>query len=145
MSTQSVTNNGQQAKINTDRSKVFLWNRRSAKGQITNGTGAPITILEGTVMGRIGATNLLVAFTSAAVDGSQHPIGVLMTDYTIAAGATADVFICDAGDVAAEKLLFQGADTLETVISGRRVKDLLQMNAPGLKLVYSTELTNFDN
>jgi len=145
MSSQSVAlNNGQQAIINTDLSKIFLWNRRSAKGNIANATGAPVTVLEGTVMGRIGATDKLTPFTSAAVDGSQHPIGVLCETYVVPANSNIDVYICDGGDVAAEKLLFQGADTLETVISARRVKDLIVLNTD-LKLVYSTEMTAYDN
>lgn len=146
MSTQTVvTNTGNQAIINTNTAKVFLWNRRSEKGQITNGTGGTVNYPEGTVMGRISASGKFAPFASAAVDGTQHPIGVLIDSYAIIAADTQDVFICVAGDVAEEKLIFQGGDTLETVISGQRVRDILQGKSVGIKLVKATEMTTTDN
>lgn len=146
MSSQTVVlNTGSQAIVNTDTSKVFLWNRRSEKGQITNGTGGTVNYPEGTVMGRISASGLYAPFASAAVDGTQHPIGVLIKSYAIVAADTQDVFICVSGDVAAEKLIFQGADTLNTVISGQRVRDILQGKSVGIKLVFATEMTATDN
>lgn len=147
MSTQTVAlNSGNQAIINTNTAKVFLWNRRSEKGQITNGTGATVNFPEGTVLGRISATGKLAVFASAAVDGTQHPIGVLIGDYAIVAADTQDVFMCVAGDVVAEKLIFQGADTLDTVISGQRVRDIIQGKSVGIKLIFgSAELTGVDN
>lgn len=145
MSKQTVAeNNGTQAIIHTDRSKVFLWNRRSAKGQIQNSDlYDPITIPEGTVLGRISATGLLTPFTSGASNGSQFPVGVLIGDRTIQEGETQDVHFCDDGDVAAEKLIFQGSDTLDTVVSGQRVRDRLKMM--GVKVIESTEMTATDN
>lgn len=145
MSTQIITSGPSQLKVNTDRSKVFLWNRRSEKGQITNGTGGTVNYPEGTVMGRISASGKFAPFASGAVDGTQHPIGVLIESYAIVAADTQDVFISVSGDVAEEKLIFQGADTLETVISGQRVRDILQGKSVGIKLVKSTEMTNYDN
>lgn len=130
--------------VNTDTSNVFLWNRRSQKGQINNGTSYdPKVYPEGTVLGRISSSGLLTPFTSGASDGSQYPIGILVSDYTIAEGATASVYMCDDGDVAAEKLIFQGSDTLETVVSGQRVKDRLK--AAGVKVIFSKEMTGYDN
>jgi len=145
MSTQSVVlNNGQQAIITTDLSKVFLWNRRSQPGQINNADlYDPVTHPEGTVMGRVSSSGLLVPFTSGASNGSQFPVGVLIGGVTIEEGDTANVFICDDGDVAAEKLIFQGSDTLETVVSSRRVKDWLKLM--GVKVITSTEMTADDN
>ena len=145
MSTQTVAlNNGTQAIIHTDRSKVFLWNRRSQPGQIQNSDlYDPITIPEGTVLGRISASGLLTPFTSGASNGSQFPIGILIGDRTIEEGTAQDVFFMDDGDVAAEKLIFQGSDTLETVVSSRRVKDWLK--SYGVKFIEATEMTRTDN
>lgn len=145
MPTQTIitTANGQALQVNTTLAKVFLWNRRSQAGQITNGGGAPVSYPEGTVMGRIASTGKLVPFTSAAADGSGIPIGVLIDSYTVGAGLSQNVFICDDGDVAAEQLKFQGADTLETVVALRRVKDHLK--SAGVKVIYSTEMTAHDS
>lgn len=146
MSLQTVVlNNGTQAIINTDTSKVFLWNRRSKPGQIQNSDlYDPVTHPEGTVLGRISATGLLTPFTSGASNGSQFPIGVLIGDRTIQEGVTQDVFFCDDGDVDADKLIFQGSDDLSTVVSGRQVRDWLKL--AGVKVIEgSTELTTTDN
>lgn len=144
MSSQNVAlNTGQQAIIHTDTSKTFLWNRRSQPGQITNGGDYAELYLEGTVMGRISATGLFTPFTSGASDGSQWPIGVLVEDHTIEDGDTHNVFICDDGDVAAEKLVFDGTDDLDTVVDGRQVRDWLK--SAGIKVITSTEMTATDN
>lgn len=145
MSAITVTVTGQSAVANTDRSNIFLNGIRTAKGNIANATGSAVTVLEGTVMGRIGSTDKLTPFTSGANDGSQHPIGILADTYIIPASSSLDVFMVNGGDVAADKLLFQGADSLETIISSRRVKDLLRTNGMALQLISSTELTKFDN
>lgn len=141
-----VFNNGQQAIINTSTPQIFLWNKRSEQGQMNNGTYDPITYPAGTVLGRVSATGLLKPLASAAVDGSQFPVGVLMSGYTVEEGETRDVFMCVAGDVAAEQLIFQGSDTLNTVISGRRLRDRIQADTVGIKLVFATEMSGpYDN
>lgn len=145
MSSQTVPlNTGQQMIVHTDLSKTFLWNRRSQPGQINNSDlYDPVTIPEGTVMGRISATGLLTPFTSGASDGSQWPIGVLVDTHIIDEGDTHNVFICDDGDVAAEKLVFDGSDDLDTVVDGRQVRDWLKVT--GIKVITATELTATDN
>lgn len=144
MSSQSeVFNNGQQSIVNTDTSKVLLWNRRSQKESMSNSTYDPITYPIGTVMGRITATGKIVPLTSAAVNGSQYPVGILAETYTIDDGATVDVFICDDGDVAENKIVLQGADTLATVVGGRTLRDWIK--AQGIKLIPTTSMTDYDN
>lgn len=131
-----------QLSVNTDTSKVFLWNRRSQAGTLGNSTYAPVTYPEGTVMGRINTTGVFAPFVSGASNGQQNVIGVLIDDYTIAAGAVANVFICDDGDVDQTQLIFQGADTLTTVVGAMQVKDHLKR--AGIKLVGGEELTKYD-
>jgi hypothetical protein len=144
MSTQStVLNTGQQAIINTDTSKVFLWNRRSQKESMTNSTYDPITYPIGTVMGRITSTGKIVPLTSGASNGSQYPVGILEETYVIEDGTTVDVFICDDGDVDDNKIVLQGSDTLATVVAGRTLRDWIK--AQGIKLIPTTEMTDYDN
>lgn len=111
---------------------------------INNSTYDPIVLKAGTLVGRITATNVLAPLVSTASDGSQLPVGVLANDLTIAAGATVTTTICDQGDIAAEKILFvKPGDGLETVVSGRRLKD--HVHSQGIQLVYGTEMTQNDN
>lgn len=145
MSSQNVVlNTGQQAIINTDRSKIFLWNHRSQPEVYNNGTYDDSTIVAGTVMGRVTATGKVRAFQSDAVDGSQIPVGVLMEDYTVGEGLDQQVFIAVMGDVSTSQLVFKKVgDTVNTVVSSRQVRD--HMQAQGLKLIASTQMTDFDN
>jgi hypothetical protein len=53
--------------------------------------------------------------------------------------------MCVAGDVAQEKLIFQGSDTLATVVSSRTLNDRIGADTVGVKLVSGTELTEYDN
>lgn len=138
-------NNGRQAIIDTDVSKVFVGENRYQKDNYTNNSSYdPNTLLAGTVMGRISASNIVVPLQSTAGDGSQLPVGILADDIQLAGGSTQQVTLVDMGDVAAYKLLFaKPGDGLDTVVSGRRLKDHLA--AQGLKLVYGEEMTAPDN
>ncbi len=146
MSDQSqVLNTGQQAIINTDLSKIFILNNRYKKDvYVNNSTYDPITLLAGTVMGRVTATNIFVPFRAAASDGSQYPVGVLAQDIILAGGATENATICTFGDVAQEKLLFQtSGDGIHSIAASRRVEDWLR--AQGINPVVGTEMTGYDN
>jgi hypothetical protein len=146
MSSNNVAlNNGQQAIINTDLSKIFIWNNRYSKATYTNSTYAPLTLAAGTVMGRISANQQIIPLKSAATDGSQTPVGILANDITVADGASAEVAFCVSGDVAEEKLIFQGSDTLNTVVGTRILRDHIGGATVGIKLVAGTELTGYDN
>lgn len=149
MSGQSVGfNNGRQAIINTDLSKMFGWNIRTEyDNYINNSSYNPITLLSGTLLGRISATGILVPFSSGAGDGSQHVLGILLEDITLTGGSTAQVAVITSGDVFAEKVIFfTPGDGLETVVGGRRMKDNIQGESSGIKLVFNTtEMSDYDN
>jgi hypothetical protein len=130
---------------NFDRSKTFVWNARTETGNYTNSTYDDVTLLEGTLMGRISASGLLVPLTSGASDGSQFPVGIVLADTTIEAGDTAVITIVVAGDVVSSKVIFQGSDTLNTVVSGRRLVDRIGADTVGIKLVGDNQLTGQDN
>lgn len=127
-----------------DLSKIFLLNNRYENDTYLSNSGyATLTLLAGSVMGRIAATNQLTYCQSGALDGSQFPIGVLAQDVTLLAGQTQQVAICIFGDVASAKLIFVGGDNLNTVISGRTMKDHLQ--GYGVLVRVGTEMTDYDN
>lgn len=149
-------NTGQQMTTNYDLSKIFVFNNRyETDNYVNNSSYNPITILAGTVMGRVALTGVLVPFVSTSNDGSQYPIGILAQDVQLAAGQTAQCSICIAGDVAAEKVILwsnQGGsttsgDTLDTIVSGtqRRVRDMIQSHSVGIILRPGTEMTGYDN
>lgn len=148
MSQNSVVNSTSNfLQVQTDLSKIFLWNNRYENDGYTNNSSYdPITLSAGTLMGRIASTNILVPCTSTASDGSQYPVGVLAQDVTLASGVSQTVSICVAGDVAQDKIIFaKPGDGLETVVSSRRYKDRIGADTVGIKLVPSTDNTIYDN
>jgi hypothetical protein len=145
MATQTTgTSTSNQLTVHTDRAKIFIWNNRYERADYTAG-GSPVTLLEGTVMGRIATTRKVVPMASGAADGSQIPLGILKEDYSLAAGQTAQVWICVSGDVAEEKLILAGSDTLDTVVAGQTIRDRIASLTLGVKLVKATRLTETDN
>jgi len=128
-----------------DRSQIFVGDNRYETGTYTNGTGSTKDLAKGTLMGRIHATGKLTPLASAASDGSQYPVGILADDYSVLDTASATVTICVAGDVVSSKIVLDGSDTLETVISARRIKDRIGADTVGIKLVATDELTGYDN
>lgn len=142
-----VFNNGQQAIITTDLSKIFIWNNRYASANYTNSTYDDVTLLAGQIMGRVGATQEVVPMVSTATDGSQYPVGILADNYTIAAGDVQEVTFCVAGDVAEEKVLLTSPDTLSTLIgsTARSIRDHIAGDTVGIKLVAGQSQTDYDN
>ena len=138
------TNN--QAHFDYDYSKIFIGGNRYEQVIFTNLTGGALDYLSGTVVGRISASGKITNLKSGATDGSQFPVGVLATDIT-QLGAAADVTVnmCISGDVAQEKIILDGSDTLTTVISDKIIRDRIGSDTVGIILKEGTELTNFDN
>lgn len=96
----------------------------------------------GMVLGRITATGKVVELDSAAVDGSQFPIGILVEDRTVAAGVSVDLNIVNRGRVAAEKVTLKAGVALTDDVDGRQLVDHLSQL---VELVAGEELTAFDN
>lgn len=146
MSDQTIVNNtDSQVQINTDVSKIFVWQPRSEVGDYTNNSGGDLELKAGTLMGRISATNILLPLVSTAIDGSKFPVGVLMHDVSVLSLGTAKLTFAVSGDVAEEKLILGGADTLATVIDARTLRDRIGSDTVGIKLVSADELTEYDN
>lgn len=150
MSNQTVVlNNGTVLHVDNDFNKVFI-GRNEYEGGFTfnNNTGGQATFPVGTLVGRRADNGKIVALASGTgTQGENIPLGVLaqeITDLADAADVT-DITICVAGKVAEEKLDLQGADTLDTVISTRRLRDRILGDTKGVILIASDDLTNFDN
>jgi len=147
MSDQTVKlNTGQQAIIDTDVSKIFVWDNRFDTFPFNNDGYDDVTLKAGTVMGRISATGKIKPLRSDNADGSELPIGILNQGRIFTAGETVDIAICVAGDVVSDKLVFEkSGDTLDTVVDGKRLRDRIGSDTVGIKLVGGTELTKTDN
>ena len=137
-----VSNNGQQMQVRTNLAKLFPFDKEIKKYTYTNASGDEVTLQAGTVMGVIAATGKVVPLASAAVDGSANPIGVLAQDYTVADATTVTVGVAIRGEVRRDMILLQGADTLSTVISLRRIEERLEDR---LIIRGVTSMTNYDN
>ena len=137
------TNN--QAHFDYDVSKIFVNNNRYEAGIRTNNTAGILSYLPGTVLGRIGASEKLVPLTSAAVDGSQYPVGILLTEVTdLAIAGDANINMCVSGDVVKDKIILT-ADGFDDAVDGRLIGDRIGSDTVGIKMIESDELTGFDN
>jgi len=156
MSQTSQYNSGNQANIQADTYKMFVWNNRFDSGLFDEplSSGA-YTLVKGQLLGRIASTGKLKICAAASTDGSQIPIGICLQNVDMAEDATSvAVTYCISGDVEQSKIVFSGAETLNTVVTiatvtpvastyTRRFRDLIQNL--GIKLVAGTELTAYDN
>lgn len=146
MSSQSTPlNNSNMAIVNTERAKTFIWNNRYQKAQYTNGTGDAVTIPVGKLLGKVNASGKVLPLASAAVDGSQYPVGINAEERVVPNGATVELTYCVSGDVAKEKVVLEGADTLATVVDGRTIAERIGADTVGINLVAATEMTDYDN
>jgi hypothetical protein len=157
MSSQDIVNTGSnQLFANTDISQIFLGMQQSEnESYVNNSSYDPISLPAGTVMGRITGTDITIPWRNDVTDGSQYPIGILMADLEIDAGDTVKAPICVRGRVAAEKVVANQlsnqsvSTTLQLQITSfrgsgtTRLKDALE--SIGIHLIYSTEMTAFDN
>lgn len=145
MSSNNITSNtGRQFFIDTDLSKIFLWQNRNIKAPYNNSGYGATTLYAGTVMGRVAASGYVIPCRSGHNDGSQIPMGILMEDIVVEAGDILDLAICNFGDVASEKLIFdQVGDTLDTVVGSQRMRDLIHQAGP--RIVEGNEMTAYDN
>lgn len=145
-SNNQVLNTGQQATTNYDLSKIFIFNNLYKNGAYVNSSYVTVTLVAGTVMGRQAFSQEIIPLVSTANDGSQFPVGILAADVSIAAGATVSLPFCESGDVAEEQIAFSnGTDTLDTIVSGRSLRDRMGSDTVGVRLVKVDNMTQNDN
>jgi hypothetical protein len=129
-----------------DVSKFLLGNNETITANLT-ATGGDVALLQGMIMGRIGASQKLVPADKDAVDGSQFPVGVSIINKTVLEDETEVITLVNKGRIAEDKLNFLAVETLDTLIgpanNQRSYRDYL--NDLGLVLKTGNELTNFDN
>ena len=135
------------SQLNTDYNfaKVFIFQNDYKKATYTNSTGASVDLAIGTVLGKVTASGKLLPLVAAAVDGSKYPVGVLAKTITVANGASADLTYCVGGHVDQNLLVFNAAETVDTVVDGKTLGDRLLGDTLGIYPVITSENTNFDN
>lgn len=138
-------NTRNQLNTNYDFSKTFIGDNDFKEMVLLNPEVTEETLEVGQLLGRISANGKVQVLKSAAVDGSQYPVGVLAEQITLAASAEANSTMCVGGDVVQGKIDLNGADTLDTVIDDRQLRDRIEGDTLGIYLVESDELTDFDN
>jgi len=135
--------------VNVDQSQIFLGENEFINGTISNASGVDVTILEGTVLGRIstagGTFGQLKALDKDSTDGSQFPVGILTQDLTIPATSSVNCTACVAGYVAEDKLVFAATESLDSVVSSRTLRDRIAGDTLGVRLLSGTNLTKADN
>ncbi len=141
----NVNQTQNQLHVDYDLSKIFIYDNGFIQGTLENTTGAELEYVKGTLIGRVTATNNFEILKSAAVDGSETPVGILAQTITLGIAATAVVNLCNDGDVVQEKVILNGADTLDTMIGGRSIRDKIAGDTKGIRLVTTDQLTDFDN
>lgn len=146
MSQEITLQNNNQLNTKNDSTKIFVWdNRYDSAESTTNSTYDDVTLLAGTLLGKVSATGKVKALASAATDGSQYPVGILKEDTIVPTGDSAVLTYCVAGDVVEDKVVLDGSDTMSTVISDRSIKDRIGADTVGIKLVGLDQLTAADN
>lgn len=138
-----VKNTVDQLNIDIQTESLFLGSNSYERGELSNPSGSEVTVLAGTIVGRISATGLLLPLAIGASDGSQHFVGVLTETAVIGASSTAKVTICIEGMVDSDLLKFNAAETLESVVEGRQLRDIIA--GQGIRLIAGIENTAFDN
>ena len=128
-------------------SNLLIFGNSFIKGDYANISGALETVAIGQVMGRVAATGKFVVCKSGASDGSAVPraINVVELDAIAIAGTVDNIAPCNYGKINKNALVFNGTDTLDTLVGGIRMEDLLIANSKGLELVDVLENTSYDN
>lgn len=133
--------------VEYDVAKTFVFDNRYKSGQtLLNASGGVLTFPVGTLLGRISASLKLVPVASAASDGSEKPFGILATEATdLADAGEKTVNVCVFGDVVESKVALDGSDTMNTLIGGVTIRDLIASETQGINLVADTAMTQSDN
>lgn len=128
---------------NYSNERLLIFNNNFESGTFTNADAYETTLEIGTVVGRVSATGKIAVFDHSASDGSQYPIGVLASSYTVDGTDSAEVRIVTGGEINGNMLVFPNGETVETAVSSRQVRDWLQL--ANIVLRYPDELSELDN
>ncbi len=143
---QVAVQNRNNLQVNYDFEKIFLFNNNYISVQYTNPSATEVATLNaGLVVGRVSASRLILPLVGTATDGSQYVLGILASTVQVAPSATLTVNVCIEGDVNEAAVTFAGAQTYDTVVSGRVLRDKIAAETAGIRLTGTIENTAFDN
>jgi len=141
-----ITQTDSQLTIDRQEINLLRGNNEFAPGDVIR-AGSDIDLEIGMVMGRISATGKLVPCLHSASDGSQYPAGLcymgITTEKTVTAGDTESIELVYQGKVDASLINFEVTSTLDSVVTGRTLRDWLR--DLGLVLIEAQEQTSFAN
>lgn len=134
-----------QSTVDITRKKIFTYGNRFREAILKNDTAGSVTINNGSLVLRHAtiADTIIPAIAGATL---ANIIGVLFLSedsITLAAGAVANVNYCIEGDVDGGLLSLPATVTLDTVVGGKAVKDLL--TDIGIIANVVTEIAKTDN
>ena len=116
---------------------------------IANATGSDITLYSGTLIGITTADQTIgKVVASAGNDGSQKPQCLVCYDTVIAAGESESVLVGFDGSIYADKIVLDGTDTLDTVITqeGISIRAAIQSYNSNISIVdAATEQSDYMN
>ena len=149
MGATTVLDTTNQLYVNVDQSKIFLGENEFITEAYNNFDGVgDVTLNAGQLMGRISTgplINSVVPLDKDATDGSQFPLGILTETVTIPQGEAVTFTLCVSGYVAEDKVLFASGESLNSVVSGRPLRDRIASDTLGIRLLSGTNLTKADN
>lgn len=99
-------------------------------------------IAKGTILGVITASGKLAVAKSGSADGSEHPRYVALADIDATAGDVVTSVGAN-GKVNEDKLVFDGADTIDTAVGGQSYFDWLRQS--GIVAIPTGNLDFLDN
>lgn len=133
--------------VDYDLSKIFIGNNDFLTGTFINDSGDVASFAPGTLLARNATTGNLKPLRSGDTTVGQNiPVGILASTVTdLADDGTVTVTFCVGGEVALDKVILQGSDTLDTVVSDRRIRDRILGDTGGIFLKEGEEQTDYDN
>ena len=128
---------------NYNTKKLLLGNNKYLQAGYVNDTYADIVLQPGLLVGRIATTDYISDCVSGNSDGTQFPLGVVVSETTIPAGELVQVQICNGGKVREDMIILDSGDSFTTDVSSINLGDRIEQI--GINLIAVSDLTDFDN
>lgn len=126
--------------------RLALFGTTTVDGTYKNITAGLETVKFGQLMGKVAATGKWTICKSGASDGSQIPRAICPVEITDATAAEEVlVSLIDGGEVIKSSIVLNGTDTLDTLVGGIRMEDLLITNSRSLSLKTVTDTSAYAN
>lgn len=119
----TVSQTGNMLISNFDLTKLFIGNNKFSSATYTNNTGSEVTIVAGTLLGKVtkpstNAAGELLPFASDDTEGANVPVGIAAQTVTVANTESATINYAVAGEYDLDLLtLTKGTDTLATLVT----------------------------